>query len=83
MAIINRRMLEDFSNDELQKVISMAEDIARARKNLRQKELWGNVMAALRKYEKECGEILVSDGNDDGTLLVDELDTPGVLPVDY
>ncbi len=33
------------------------------RAKFRQKELWGNVITAMRKYEEECGDIIISDTN--------------------
>lgn len=74
---------EKYSSEELMDIIKKAHEIIEERNNKRVKELWGNVIAALRKFEAETGEKMANDEGQE--LVVSDLDIekPGYLPVYY
>lgn len=76
---LNKQQLETMENTELEEAIRLAYQIIERRKETRKKELWGNVAAALRKYESEFGDITTDDGDRDGVICTDRLDEPGFL----
>lgn len=78
---MDREYLETLETAELENAIKQAYKIIERRKENRQKELWGNVAAALRKYESEFGEITTDDGDRDGVVCTDRLDEPGFLAI--
>lgn len=48
--------LEKLTNDELRAFQRSAADIISKRQERRKKELWGNVVAAIHKYQDEMNE---------------------------
>lgn len=48
--------LEKLTNDELRALQQSAADIISKRAELRRKELWGNVVAAIQKYQDVMNE---------------------------
>jgi len=57
--MISKQQLAILSNDELRQVMNMIDELKTGRENQRRKELWGNVIAAISKYEDEMGQISV------------------------
>lgn len=78
---MDKEYLETLETAELEKAIKQAYQIIERRKENRKKELWGNVVAAVRKYESEFGEITTDDGDRDGLICTDHLDTPGFFAI--
>lgn len=75
--IINR--LINMHSAELQEVAKAIDKINANRVNQRRKELWGNVVAALRKYTEEVGDIKAEGSFGEGIICVDDLDNPGIV----
>lgn len=78
------RAMGAMSTEQLQEIIKRANTLTDERLNQRRKELWGNVVAAIRRYEQEIAEIELR-GEIDCTIALDPdaVDTPGVLYVAY
>lgn len=78
-------MLSTMSNDELDMIRRMAELAKDERLYNRRKELWGNVVAAIKKYQEETGKEISVDldgGADEGYFrLEDTAKHPGTLYV--
>lgn len=80
---VSKQQLATMTTDELRDVIQWASEYIDKQQNQRKKELWGNVVAAIRKYEKEIDPITIfcrECGND---CSLDELDSdnPGYISI--
>lgn len=68
-----RRYLENASAEELQEIVKTVNTVMDKRADNRRKELWGNVVAAIRKYEQEVGEIDIEDEDTGRTFNLSEI----------
>ncbi len=50
-------LMSDFDTVSLNHICQTAANIIKKRAEQRQRELWGNVLAAINKYQEECGDI--------------------------
>lgn len=78
--IINR--LINMPPAELQEVTKAIDKITNDRIIKRRKELWGNVVAAIRKYETEIEDIEIDGISENGVPRVDT-DNPGIIYIAY
>lgn len=74
--ILKSRM-EQMSDNELQAVVQYAETVRTQRSAKRQKELWGNVVSAIRKYQDEVDDIIFQAAGYE--YLVSNMETPGEI----
>lgn len=66
--------MSGLSTDELHRVEKQVNDLISRRIELRKKELWGNVVAAIEKYQNETHEqISIYCRNCGEDLLLDEI----------
>ena len=76
--------IKNLSIEELQKISKDISAELLARRDKRQKELWGNVKSALLKYVEECGNIEIIADDCDSTLITkDSFDTPNKIYLTY
>lgn len=70
-------------DDELEMITKRVNTTRDNRANQRKKELWGNVVAAIRKYEKEIEpiQILLSDSDDE--CIITDLSHEGGIVTEY
>lgn len=74
--MIDNKILEELSNEELEKLYEDTKKEMENRKSKREKELWENVVSAIKKYEKEVDCISVCGcGKEEMNLYT--LDEPG------
>lgn len=75
--VINQ--LHGMTNGQLKEVVKAVEEITEKRQENRRKELWGNVVAAIAKYESEIGQINFYCGCCGEDCTIDEIksDDPG------
>ena len=72
--------LEKLSNEELEKIYVKIQKEIEKRKDQRKKELWGNVVSAIKKYHNEIGDIEIHNNyNCDAILDCDKLKASGFL----
>lgn len=67
--------LEKLTNDELRALQARAGEVISSRQETRKKELWGNMVAAIKKYESEIGQIVFDGADYDYTWY--DMDEPG------
>lgn len=60
-----KHTLERMDNSEIEQIVQYANTIKTDRKEQRKKELWGNVVAAMTKYEEETGDTIIFSGPKD------------------
>lgn len=73
-----KNLMTNMGEDQLRDVINHANGLRDSIADRRRKELWGNVVAAIAKYESEVSEIDVDrDGGRTGLYLNKE--SPGVI----
>ncbi len=75
--------LHTLSNESLQAITKEADKVVNIRKQNRAKELWGNIVAAINKYEEVIGPIKITfpDGCNMGNI--NDLEVPGVVYTEY
>lgn len=85
MALTPQQQLSDVENimehmqtDHLQEIINHANTIIGRRTEQYRNELWSNVVAAMKKYESEIGEITVR-GDHVNTNCYANMSSPGTL----
>lgn len=71
--------MEKLSNEELEKLCANAKKIIAERQNQRKKELWENVVVAIKKYQNEIDYISVQGYGEAGAINLDKLDDIGYL----
>lgn len=74
--------LEKLTNDELRALQTKVGNIICERRSKRQKELWGNVIAAIKKYEQEFGTIQLDEQDYNYIFNVLDNDTPGTILIE-
>lgn len=57
--MITKQQLAALSTNELDLVSNLVQELKQSRLDQRKKELWGNVVAAINKYEKEIEPIII------------------------
>lgn len=57
--MITKQQLAALSSNELDLVSSIIQELKQSRLDQRKKELWGNVIAAINKYEQEVESIII------------------------
>lgn len=77
------RQLNTLSADEQKTVQKFLAEQEADRRNRRKKELWGNVVAAIRKYEREVETITIELPSEDCDASPCDMDTPGIIVVQY
>ena len=60
---MDRDELKKLTKEELKDLIKMAEEESDRRDEQRKKELWGNVVASLNAYIRECGAITFTNAD--------------------
>lgn len=75
--------LENLTQDDLAKVQKFLNDQARIRRIQREKTLWGNITAAIHKYQSEIGTINITLPDDDSDASICDLSSPGNIVVQY
>lgn len=75
--------LEGMSTDDLNAIKKSIDLIQKNRIEQRKKEMWGNVVAALRKYTEEVDNIEAEGGFGEGVICIDNLDNPGLVYIAY
>lgn len=76
--------IKNLSTEELQKISSDISAELLARRDKRQKELWGNVKAAMLKYIEEFGNIeTVRDDCDSSIITKDSFEEPNEIYLVY
>lgn len=53
----NKQFFETMDTEKLEEAIQLAYEIIESRKEDRKKDLWGNVVGAIKKYQAEIGPI--------------------------
>lgn len=80
-----KQMLSTLSKEDLINLASMIREVECDRTAQRKRELWGNVIHAIEKYEKEIGGIELADSCDNRTYLIEIPEngktTPGILSI--
>lgn len=72
-------VFENLSTEDIEKYIQLAEEEIYKRKEKRKKELWGNVIASLRKYEDEIGAIFVDNGDGEDFTITSDIERLGMF----
>lgn len=89
MGLTSKQRLGDIKNqlssltaDEIKILITYANKEIERKDELRKKELWGNVVAAIKKYEKETDSRIYLDDGTSGIMIAVEdcnLSNPGYI----
>lgn len=74
--------LKHLTPSEQRQVQRFIEEIKVARRTQRKKELWGNVVAAIQKYENEIEYIDISILDFDGSFTIVDFDENGGIVLD-
>lgn len=72
-----RALFSSMSKDELQSAKALIVQETEQRSEQRRKELWGNLVAAIEKYQREIGPISIYD-EDEYKYSIDGME-PGVI----
>lgn len=80
---VSKQQLATMTTDELRDVIRWAGEYIDQQQNRRRKELWGNVVAAIAKYESEIEPIAFycRHFGDDCTIDEIEIDELGIVTI--
>ncbi len=75
--------MDSMGIENLKEIIAYANSLIIKCKNQRKKELWGNVIAAIDKYEAEIGliEVICRNCGDSGSFDDARKDEPGCLSI--
>lgn len=78
-----KHQMEKMDADQLRSIMQYANSINDRRNQQRKKELWGNVKAAIAKYESEIGQIsfYCRCCGEDCTIDKIENDNPGAISI--
>lgn len=75
--------LHTLSNESIQAITKEATKVIDTRKQNRAKELWGNVVAAINKYEDEIGLIKITFPDGCNMGYINDSEVPGVFYTQY
>ena len=80
---VSKQQLSTLTVEELREVISWASGYIADRTEQRKRELWGNVRAAIAKYEGEIGPMTFYCRNCGEDCRIDEIepDNPGIITI--